>query len=117
MHVLAVSGSEQPERFYRLIQWPEDPATPEGFKRYKGTLSLFEQLLKHEWLRELIERREPLRLIDLCSGTGLAGIAFAKVLRKAGCRTELALVDLRCSALEKGREFAIKELASSRRLQ
>ena len=104
-------GSEYMERLYRLIPWVEDPFTTEGFKRYKDTVSEFGVVVKHRWFNELMNRRRELRIVDLCSGTGIGSIALARVLMDLGVSVSLTLVDLRRDALDKAVEFSSRELS------
>ena len=64
----------------------------------------------HPWIQDVLKDRKVVRVIDVCSGVGLAGIAFSKILRDRGFEVNLTLVDLRSRALEKARRFALKEL-------
>ncbi|GAY26379.1 hypothetical protein ATG_15820 [Desulfurococcaceae archaeon AG1] len=105
-----MSGGEYMERLYRLIPWVEDPFTAEGFKRYRDTISEFSVIVKHRWFSELVNRRRELRIIDLCSGTGIGGVALARVLMDLGVSVSLTLVDLRRDALDKAVEFGLREL-------
>jgi len=99
------------ERLYRVFPWVEDPFTAKGLSRYRSTVSEFKVLTTHEWFGELVRRRE-LRLVDLCSGTGIGGVALAKVLTDLGVRVSLTLVDLRQEALSRAAEFSLRELGS-----
>ncbi len=105
-----MSGSEYLERLYRIFPWVEDPFTPEGFKRYEKTVSEFRVVIAHGWFKELMSRRRELKLIDLCSGIGIGGIALAKVLTDLGVSVSLTLVDLRRDSLSKAVEFSLREL-------
>ncbi|MEM1523580.1 MAG: class I SAM-dependent methyltransferase [Thermofilaceae archaeon] len=104
------SKSEHLENLYRLLPWVEDPSTAEGFKRYRNTLPEFEALVKHEWFKELLGKRRELKIVDLCSGTGIGGVALAKALLDLGAAVSLTLIDLRRDALEKAVNFCLKEL-------
>ncbi|MEM2854735.1 MAG: class I SAM-dependent methyltransferase [Desulfurococcaceae archaeon] len=105
-----MSKSEYMEKLYKLYPWAEDPSTTEGLKRYKDAVSELEVVTKHKWFKELIDWRRELKVIDLCSGTGIGGIALAKVLVNLGIRISLTLVDLRREALNKAVEFCLREL-------
>jgi len=69
-----------------------------------------EKLVAHPWLQELFKSKKSVSVIDICSGTGIEGVAFCKVLKNKDLEVSLALIDLRLSALEKGKKFALKEL-------
>lgn len=105
-----MSRSEYMENLYKLFPWAEDLSTAEGLKRYKDAVLELEIAAKHNWLKELIGRRRELKVVDLCSGTGIGGIALTKVLMNLGIRVSLTLVDLRRNALNKAIEFCSREL-------
>lgn len=100
------------ERLYRLFPWVEDPFTAEGLSRYRAAVSEFKTVVTHGWFRELISGRRELRLVDLCSGAGIGGVALAKVLTDSRVKVGLTLVDLRRDALGKAAEFRLRELGS-----
>ncbi len=86
-----------------------DPWSEAGRARYREAVGLLESLVDHAWLREAVGRGR-VRLLDLCSGTGIGGVALARVLLGRGARVELTAVDLRGEDLEKARRFAREEL-------
>ncbi len=106
-------SSEWLEKTYSAFKWIEDPFTREGFERYKKILESMDKIVEHKWIREVIEKRDKIRIIDLCGGTGLAGIALAKKIVGLGKKVDVTIVDLRSSALEKAREFSVRELGYS----
>ncbi|RLE63457.1 MAG: methyltransferase type 12 [Thermoprotei archaeon] len=96
-------------KVYKLIKWPEDPKTPAGMKRYQEAIKRMELLLEHEWVKDFMERKY-LKILDICSGTGIGGVALAKTLLKRGIKIYLSLVDIREEALKIAKEWAYKEL-------
>ena len=102
------STEETLERLYQLIGWVEDLSSPEGRRRFDRYLRLLPDLLAHPWIAALLQRE--LRIADVCAGTGLGGIALAKLLAVRGLRCRLTLVDLRSSALDKAKQFAAQEI-------
>ncbi len=98
------------EKLYSLISWVEDPETPQGIERYRQIRGDMEQLINYNWIKEFLKDRRIVRVIDVCSGTGLAGIALSKVLVEKGFEVKLTLLDLRSSALEKARKHGLREL-------
>jgi hypothetical protein len=56
-----------------------------------------EKLVVHPWLQELFKSRKSVSVIDICSGTGIEGVAFCKVLKNKDLKVSLALIDLRVS--------------------
>jgi len=104
-------GSEALERLYRVFPWPEDPYSEEGRARYEEALEAFARVVDHRWFRERVEGRQRIKVVDFCSGTGIGGVALARVVKeKLGASVNLLLVDLRRSALEVARRFSRDEL-------
>ncbi|BES82190.1 class I SAM-dependent methyltransferase [Pyrodictium abyssi] len=68
-------------------------------------------MLHHPFAAETLKGRDPVRVVDVCSGVGIAGYAFSKVLIEKGYRVELTLVDVRQDVLLKAREWISGELA------
>lgn len=102
--------SERMEKYYTLHPWIEDLETSQGFERYQQVLKVMEQMVSHQWIQDILKDRKVVKVIDVCSGMGLAGIAFSKIAGDRGSKVNLTLVDLRPSALEKARGFALKQL-------
>lgn len=98
------------EKLYRLLPWVEDPFTNEGFNRYRESISDFTKVVEHKWFKELLDNKRKIKIVELCSGTGIGGIALAKVLLNLGIDVDLTLVDIRYSALAKAVDFGLKEL-------
>ncbi len=99
-------GSEYFEKLYSVFRWAEDIRTGRGRKRFEESLSRFRELVKHPWVKEVLKDKEELVILDVCGGTGIGGIALAKVLQEAGMDVELIVNDVRGSALEKAKVFA-----------
>jgi hypothetical protein len=102
-------ASEPLERLYSLVNWQDDLSTGEGRVRYEQIKGEMRQVAEHEWLRSLLSGREA-KVLDLCGGAGIAGIAMAKVLADTGRGCTLSIVDLREKALEKARLLGRQEL-------
>ncbi len=105
-----MSRGEYLERLYRVFPWAEDPSMAEGLRRYQDTVSEFKGILGHEWFKGLTGGRRELKVVDLCSGAGIGGVALARVLMDLGVRVSLTLVDLRRESLDKAAEFGWREL-------
>jgi predicted O-methyltransferase YrrM len=104
--------SKELEDIYRVVPWPEDPWSEKGRERFEKALKRFKKLISHEWIGSLSSSRSRVRILDVCGGTGIGGIALAKTLTESGKIAELTITDLRKSALQKavefGRELGIK---------
>ena len=97
------------ERIYEVLHWPEDLGSPRGRERFEGAYRVFKEVVRHDWLKELVEGRTCVRVLDVCGGTGVGGLALAKALKELGVEVALTVNDLRSSALEKARRYG-KEL-------
>ncbi len=109
-------SSEYMEKLYDIYLWPENPFTKEGLERYEKQLRIFEDIVKHEWVRKVIEIKgsDIIKITDYCGGCGIGGIGFAKILsEKYGVNTRLTIIDLRREALRIAKKFSEKELGYS----
>jgi SAM-dependent methyltransferase len=106
-----MSKQSELEKLYELFPWIEDPETPEGYERFKRTISDMEHLATHPWIQGVLGFKRTVKILDVCSGTGIGGVAFAKVLKTRGVDFELTMIDLRLSALEKAKKFSMRELS------
>lgn len=97
------------KRMYMLFRWPEDLSKEKGRERYERALQEFSKILSHRWMEEVL-KRERIRIVDVCSGTGVGGIALAKRVIELGKEVELKFVDLREDALKRAVEFSRAEL-------
>jgi SAM-dependent methyltransferase len=107
-----LSKDRELEDIYKVVPWPEDPWSEEGRSRYEDGLKRFKKLVSHEWIGSLASKRNCIRILDVCGGTGIGGIALAKALMESGKNVELTITDLRKSALRTavkfGKEIGIK---------
>jgi len=104
------------EKLYSIYRWVEDPFKEDGWRRYLEIIEVFRKVTAHQWLRDLIGGREVVKIIDFCSGTGIGGVALAKLVKDLGLGVEITLVDLRRDALEIARKFVEKELGVEARV-
>lgn len=103
--------AERLEKLYRIFPWPEEVGSERLAKRLREAMRHFELLITHPWVRSTFSGGE-VRVVDVCGGAGVGGVALAKVLRNTGLSVELIVVDLRASALEKARELSREVLGS-----
>ena len=104
------------EDIYGVIPWPEDPWSEEGRTRFEKALKRFDKLTSHEWIGSIVSSRNHVRILDVCGGTGIGGIALAKTLTESGRIVELTITDLRRTALQKALAFS-KELGIKTRIE
>ncbi len=86
------------ERFYEVFPWGDDLRRSEVRSRFEESVNNFSRLIDHEFVKSIVDRGF-VRVIDICGGGGIGGIALAKVLAEKGVRVELTVNDLRESAL------------------
>ena len=96
-------------RMYELFKWPEDPSEDGARRRYEESLEDLSKVFMHSWMRGILER-DRVSVIDVCSGTGIGGIALARKLSEMGRSFDLTLVDLREDSLRIAADFARREL-------
>ncbi len=89
---------------YALFAWPSSPLSIEGRRRMFEAMETLTKALEHEWLRGIVMRNR-VRVVDVCSGGGIAGFAIAKLLSDKGVDVELALIDLRGEELDAARRY------------
>ncbi len=78
------------EEFYRHFRWWMEPGDDGALRRFKAIVSFFEG-----------QEVAASKVLDLCAGTGIAGVAAAKALSAS----ELTLVETRKEDMEKVREW------------
>ena len=98
-------------RFYSIFPWAEDPYSREGRKRFEKTLKFMEQLVNHQWLRNLLSKRKIIRVLEICSGTGIGGVALAKILMDKSINVYLLITDLRKEALNIAKKWGFEVLS------
>lgn len=94
------------ERLYSIIKWVEDLHTDEGRKRLKASIDVFRKIKEHRWFKELVSKKRKIKLLDVCGGTGIGGLALAKTLLEIGLEIDLVVNDLRKDALSKAKIFS-----------
>ena len=87
-----------------------DPYTGEGRKRYLEATERFRKLTRHEWFESFLKVRRSIKVVDLCGGTGIGGVALCKVLMDRGYSTTLTIIDVRESVKEVALRFSREEL-------
>ena len=75
-----------------------------------------EILVSHEWVQNIISRRK-VKVLEICGGTGIGGIALAKVLVSKGVDVDLLTTDLRGSALEIAKKWSREVLGRDIRVE
>lgn len=107
---------ERIEKVYKLGFWPQNPESPIVKKRFREALDIFERLINHEWFNEILSIKNNIRILEICSGTGIGGIALAKVLKRKGIKIDLILSDIRESDLKIGEQWGLRELGEGEKV-
>ena len=94
------------EKAYKIAAWRDDPWTVEGRERYLKAIENFRRLTKHIWFEDLENK---VKILDLCSGKGIGGVALSKVLEENGIIAELTMVDIREDAIKNSIKFSQEE--------
>jgi len=96
--------------FYKVFGFPEDPRSKLGSQRYEKAIKKFQVVVNHDWFKDLIQKKRKIKILELCSGMGIGGVALAKVLSEKNIHVDLILTDLRDDALEIAKEWGSKEI-------
>ncbi len=75
-----------------------------------------EMLIGHEWIQGIISRRK-VKVLEICGGTGIGGIALAKALMDRDVDVDLLVTDLRRKALEVARKWGKEVLGRDIRVE
>ena len=92
------------------IKDAHNPYTEIGRKRYEIAIERFKKLIKHDWLSNFLQNKKFVKILDLCGGSGIGGIAFCKILQDLGIECSLTIQDIRDKALEIAKKFSFEEL-------
>jgi len=107
---------EKLERVYRMGIWLEDPYTNEGRERFERALDFMRKAVKHPFIENILKLRK-IRILELCGGTGIGGIALGKALSEKGVDVDLLITDLRASALEIAKRWSMDVLGKEARVK
>ncbi len=97
------------KNLYALDVWPMDPYSKRGQERFRKGIEVFNKLMKHDWLQKLVKKGK-IRIIEICAGTGIGGVALAKALEENNVNTQLLLTDIREDALKLGAKWGTQVL-------
>jgi len=70
----------------------------------------FRKLIKHDWLKESLAGKKIAKVLEICAGFGIGGLALSKVLKEHGFSVELTLTDIREDALRAGKSWGESEI-------
>jgi len=98
------------EELYRVFPWPETPGSPLFVERLKEVTKIMKDLLSHEFTSDVLKGKDIIRVIDICSGIGVASFVLSKLLIEEGYEVKVTLVYVRKEILMKGKEWFKREL-------
>ncbi|MGQ4892969.1 MAG: hypothetical protein ACP6IP_10890 [Candidatus Njordarchaeia archaeon] len=101
--------SENLQNFYSVYKFPEDIETEVGSKRFELLKKDFKRILEHEWLKEILNNKDTVSFVDICSGKGMGAFALANALKETGKKFEAYMVDARCDALKHAEKTAAEK--------
>jgi predicted O-methyltransferase YrrM len=87
--------------FYGLKLWPMDPMSIDGRRRFDEAINYFRSMVDHDFIKTLLSGKERVDVLEVCGGTGLGGVALAKVLIERGYNVSLLVTDIREEDLDK----------------
>jgi len=96
--------------YYKLLDEEWNPYKPGGYKRFLEALRVVDSIVEHKFIRDIIKRRNKVRILDVCSGYGIGGIALAKVMEEHKKQVDLTLVDIREEVLIRAKKWSIEVL-------
>ena len=67
-------------------------------------------IIKHEWIEDMLNSKETIKILDICGGGGIWGIALAKKLIEYNKAVDVIIVDIQKEALENAKKFGKEEL-------
>ena len=97
------------EKLYSLGIWPTDPYSESSQKRFREAIEIFRGLMRHNWFQDLLSKRR-VSILDICAGTGIGGVALAKVFLEEGIDINLLLTDIREDDLKLGSKWGSEVL-------
>jgi len=101
---LGIELEKKLEAMYQVFPWDASENIEKAYQALRN-------ILAHSSMEKLLrERKEGVRVLDICGGIGVAGIALSRLLLERGYSVKLYVNDLRRSALEKARTLSRKLL-------
>jgi len=104
-----MDGDADTNRLYALGVWPIDPSSPIGVKRYNEATDIFKKIVGHEWIQEIAKKGRA-RILEICAGAGIGGVALSCVLLDEGVDVELVLTDVRENDLAVGEKWGREQI-------
>jgi hypothetical protein len=103
-------ASDKIENSYKVAKWIEKPDSPASVKRYEETLSEMKRITEHEWIVNELKEKKNAKILDICGGWGIAGVALSKTIREKKIDTDLTILDIRRDQEKDSKDFTKREL-------
>ncbi len=81
-------------RLYEVIKWHSKPDDPIARERFNNIVGFVEKIVSQEPLASMI-LKDRVKILDVMAGSGIAGVAFAKVIASKGVGVDLLVTDAR----------------------
>ena len=97
--------------YYRMFDRSWNPYSEQGYRHYIRSLEVMEYITKHQFVKELLDKRE-IKILDLCGGCGIGSTALATVILKrlTDKHISITIVDIRNEALSIAKKWAKERL-------
>ena len=97
--------------YYRIFDQSWNPYSEQGYRHYMRSLEIMKYIVKHQFIKELLDIRKEIRILDLCGGCGIGGMTLATtILKKRPDRhVSVTVVDIRKEALNIAKKWAKEE--------
>ncbi len=64
-------------KFYKTYIWPDDPLSEWEKKSFKRALKFTEILISHNWIKDIISKKQDIKVLEVCGGAGIGGVALS----------------------------------------
>lgn len=65
---------------YQIFPWLENPNSPIFLRRLENTMNIARNVVEHPFVAEALRDKDVVRIVDVCSGIGIVGLVFSKIL-------------------------------------
>ncbi len=106
-------SSEKIEKSYKVAKWIDTPDAPTSMKRFDETLVEMRSMVEYDWLSNQLKRKSSVKILDICGGWGIGGVALSKAIREKNKGTKLTILDLRRDVREDSKIFSKRVLGEA----
>lgn len=73
----SVELSMELSEFYKTYIWSDDPLSEWGKKSFEGALKFMEILISRNWIKDIISKKQDIKVLEVCGGAGIGGVALS----------------------------------------